>query len=117
VEVRFIQGDVTALRSAGVGSGFRLLLDFGTVHGLTDAQREAAGREREISAVAAAGAPLVILAWAPRHRWPLPRGMSRHDMQVAFREWKLIDEEPADVSRAPGLVKKAAPCFYRLRRE
>ena len=35
VDVRLVQGDVTALRAAGVGSGFRLVLDTGTFHGLT----------------------------------------------------------------------------------
>ena len=45
VEVRFVQGDITVLQAAKVGSGFRLLLDFGAVHGLTDAQRKAVGRE------------------------------------------------------------------------
>ena len=38
-----MQGDVTALADAGLGSGFRLLLDTGTFHGLSDEQREAMG--------------------------------------------------------------------------
>ena len=50
VEIRLVQGDVTALRESGVGSGFRLLLDTGTFHGLNDSQREAMGSE--VSAVA-----------------------------------------------------------------
>jgi SAM-dependent methyltransferase len=115
VEVRLIEGDVTALRAVGVGSGFQLVLDFGVVHGLTQAQRGAVGRE--VSAVAAAKATLLVLAWAPGPRGPLPRGMSRGDIQDAFPEWKLIDEEAADVSGVPGFVKKAEPCFYRLRRK
>ena len=53
VEMRLVHGDVTAMREAGVGSGFRLVLDTGTFHGLTDAQRAAMGRE--VSAVAAPG--------------------------------------------------------------
>ena len=44
VEVQFVDGDVAALRAAGVGSGFRLVLDFGAVHGLTERQRESVGR-------------------------------------------------------------------------
>ena len=32
VEVRLIEGDVTALRATGVGSDFRFLLDFGLFH-------------------------------------------------------------------------------------
>src|SRR5688572_3821935 len=43
VEARFIHGDVTALKAADVGSGYRLVLDFGTVHGLDPAQRVAVG--------------------------------------------------------------------------
>lgn len=114
VDVRLIQGDVTSLRAAGVGSGFRLALDFGTVHGLTQAQREAVGRE--VSAVAADDATLLMLAWTPGRRGPLPRGMGRADIQAAFPAWKVTDEEPADVSGAPGPFKRAEPRFYRLRR-
>ena len=33
VEMSLFHGDVTALREAGVGSGFRLVLDTGTFHG------------------------------------------------------------------------------------
>ena len=51
VDVRLVQGDVTALRQADVGSNFRLAVDTGTFHGLTDSQREAMGRE--LSAVCA----------------------------------------------------------------
>ena len=41
---------MTALRAAGIRPGFRFIWDFGTIHGLTKAEREAAGRE--ITAVA-----------------------------------------------------------------
>ena len=34
VEMRLVHGDVTAMREAGIGSGFRLVLDTGTFHGL-----------------------------------------------------------------------------------
>jgi hypothetical protein len=43
--------------------------------------------------------------------------MSREDIQAVFAGWKLIAEDPADVTGAPGFIKKAKPCFYRLRRE
>jgi SAM-dependent methyltransferase len=114
-EVKLVQGDLTALRSAGVGAGFRFVLDLGAIHGLTDAQREAAGRE--VSAVTDAGATMILLAWVPGHRGPLPRGMSREDVRNAFPEWKIIAEDAADVTGAPGFVKKAKPHFYRLCRE
>jgi 2-polyprenyl-3-methyl-5-hydroxy-6-metoxy-1,4-benzoquinol methylase len=44
VDMRLVHGDVTALREADVGSGFRLVLDTRTFHGLGSRQREAMGR-------------------------------------------------------------------------
>lgn len=117
VEVRFIHGDVTALRGAGVGSDFRLVWDFGTVHGLTPAQRETVGRE--VSAVADYDATVLMLAWPPGRRGPLPRGANRADIEAAYAGWKVTDEEAADVS-GPGVprpVRKARPRWYRLRRD
>ncbi len=67
--MRLIRGDVTALQEAGVGFGFRLLVDTGTFHGLTDTQREAMGRE--VNAVAAPDAAVILDCFAPRRRGPL----------------------------------------------
>ena len=118
VELRLIEGDVTKLGSAGVGSGFPFLMDFGLFHDkLTDEQRTAMGRE--VSAVAAPGATLLMLAWAPGRRGPLPRGASRSDIEAAYPAWKVIDEDGLDPSGAPlyRFVKKAEPRFYWLRRD
>jgi SAM-dependent methyltransferase len=115
VAARLIQGDMTSLRTAGVGSDFRFVLDLGAIHGLNSGQRNAVGRE--VSAVTSAGATMLLLAWIPANRGPLPRGMSRDEVQAVFPRWKLIAEDPADVSGAPGFIRKAEPCFYRLRRE
>src|SRR4051812_39213663 len=60
-EVRLAKGDVTDLGSAGVGSNFQLVLDTGTFHGLTSAQREAMGRE--VNSIAAHDATVLVLAW------------------------------------------------------
>jgi SAM-dependent methyltransferase len=44
VELRLVEGDVTALGATGVGSGFTFLLDFGLFHDeLKDEQRQAMG--------------------------------------------------------------------------
>jgi SAM-dependent methyltransferase len=115
VEVRFVQGDITVLQAAEVGSGFRLLLDFGAVHGLTDAQRKAVGRE--VSAVAAADATLLMLAFPPGRRGPLPRGMSDADIEAAYPGWKVSKGDPLD-AELPKLVRKDGdPHWYRLTRE
>jgi len=113
VDVRFVQGDLTALRDAGVGSGIRFFLDMGAVHGLSQAQREAVGRE--VSAVATTDATMLIGA-APRRRL-LPRGMSRGDIEATFPGWKVIDEEAVDLSGAPGPLKNAGLRWYRLSRQ
>jgi SAM-dependent methyltransferase len=116
VEVELEQGDVTDLGATGVSSGFRLLLDFGCFHDeLTDQQRKKEGREA--TAVADPDATLLMLAWKPGRRGPLPRGASRDEIQAAFPEWELVDDVAMDAPEsAPGYVRRAEPRFYRLRR-
>jgi SAM-dependent methyltransferase len=115
VEMRLVHGDVTAMREAGVGSGFRLVLDTGTFHGLTDAQREAMGRE--VGAVAAPDATVILDCFAPRRRGPLPRGASRADVERAFPGWTVTDIEVADTQPDPlARLFKFDERFYRLRR-
>ncbi|HMJ04187.1 MAG TPA: class I SAM-dependent methyltransferase [Conexibacter sp.] len=116
VEMRLVHGDVTALRPSDVGSGFRLVLDTGTFHGLDDAQREAMGRE--VSAICAEDATLLIDCFAPRRRGPLPRGAGRSDVERAFPGWEVIDDEQADTEPdALARLFKFDERFYRLRRE
>ena len=115
VDIRLVRGDVTALREAGVGSGFRLLVDTGTFHGLTETQRAAMGRE--VSAVAAPDATLILDCFAPRRRGPLPRGASRADVERAFPGWEIADVETADTE--PDTIARLFrfdELFYRLRR-
>jgi SAM-dependent methyltransferase len=116
VDVRLVHGDVTDLRSAGVGSDFGLLLDTGTFHGLNDTQREEMGRE--VDAIAATDATLLMLVWAPRRRGPLPRGASRGEVEAAFPGWKVTDIEPSHF-QAPKpieLLLNPDEQWYRLRR-
>ncbi len=119
VELRLVEGDVTNLGTAEVGSGFRFLLDFFLFHDeLTDEQRVAMGRE--VTAIAAPGATLLITAWAPGRRGPLPRGASRGDIEAAYPQWTVVDEEPFDVvtgARFYRHIRNADPRVYRLRRE
>ena len=118
VEVRLVEGDVTKLGATGVGSGFPFLLDFGIFHDeLTDAQRAAMGRE--VSAVAAPGATLLMVAWAPRRRWVLPRGASRAAIEAAYPGWEVVDEDAIDPSGVPlyRFARDADPRIYRLRKK
>ena len=115
VEMRLVHADVTALREADIGSGFRLLLDTGTFHGFDDAQRSAMGRE--LTAVAGADATLILDCFAPRRRGPLPRGASRADVERAFPGWEIADVEVADTDSDPiARLFRFDEGFYRLRR-
>ena len=93
VEVRLLEGDVTNL-PAEVGSGYKLLLDFGCFHDeLTNDQRMAEGRQ----ATAAAGrdATLWLLAWkvpAARKSKPLSRsGSSSIRCYCGYPKKALLD--------------------------
>jgi SAM-dependent methyltransferase len=115
VDLRLVHGDVTALEETDVGSGFRLILDTGTFHGLTDAQREAMGRA--VSAVAAPDATVLLDCFAPRRRGPLPRGASQEDIEAGFPGWKVTDVEVAD-SEPDAIARlfRFDERFYRLQR-
>jgi SAM-dependent methyltransferase len=115
VEPRFVRADVTRPFTRHVGTGYRLLLDFGLFHDeLTDSQRAAMGRH--VSAVAAPNATLLMMAWAPKNRRLLPRGAGPADVQAAYPSWIIVDEHPFDVSDIPFYkrITDADPRFYRL---
>jgi SAM-dependent methyltransferase len=95
VHVRFIKGDATDLRRAGVGTGYSFALDFGLFHRLAENERRAMGRE--VTAITAPSATLLMLAFARGRRGPLPAGAARSDIERAFPEWSLLAEDPAPV--------------------
>jgi len=116
VEMRIVRADVTALSEAGIGSGYRLLLDTGTFHGLDNAQREAMGRE--VDATAGSDATVILDCFTPRRRGPLPHGASRADVERAFPGWVITDIVEADNEPDPiARLFKFDEHFYRLRRK
>jgi SAM-dependent methyltransferase len=115
VSVHFVEGDVTRLAAAGVGTGFRLVLDFGTVHGLSDSERDAVARE--VTAASTADAALLMIAFRPGRRGPLPRGMSRADIEAIYPDWTVTDDFAQDAALPlPLRLLRADPRWYRLRR-
>jgi len=112
-DVTFVYGDVTDLARTGVGDGFAFFLDIGCLHGLTDRQRDAAAAG--ITAAATPDATVLMMAFAPGRRGPLPRGVDRAGIERSFAGWEIADTERAEFP-LPGPLKNAAPTFYRLRR-
>lgn len=115
VQMDLLLGDVTRLRESDVGSGYRLVLDTGTFHGLNRQERVAMGRE--VTAVASGDATLLLDCFAPGRRGPLPQGCTRADVEEAFPVWEITDVVVADSD--PGPLARALrfdEVFYRLRR-
>lgn len=115
VPMTLVRGDATRLRESGIGSGYRLVLDTGTFHGLDRDDRLALGRE--VDAVASPDATVLLDCFAPAHRGPLPHGCTRADVEEAFPAWEITGTVSAD--SAPDPLARALrfdEVFHRLRR-
>lgn len=114
VNLRLVHGDITALDRLGLGRGFRLIMDFGTVHGLSHRAQQAVALQ--VNRVAAREANLLMLAFTPKARGPLPHGMSRQDIEEVYRGWEVVEDAPQDLRGVPGVISRAEPRWYRLHR-
>ncbi|MCV7191673.1 class I SAM-dependent methyltransferase [Mycolicibacterium brumae] len=98
----FVEADVTRLSSEGVGDGFGLIVDNGCLHNMSDADRD--GYVREVGAVAAPGARLLIVAFLPGGRMGV-RGVSADEMRRRFSPgWTLLssgNERQLDKEQTP----------------
>lgn len=113
VDVEWITGDVSNLSALTLKSGYTLVYDFGCIQGLPDAARR--GAASGITELAAPGATLLLIAFAPARRLLLPRGMSEQEVRTLFGAWTLeATTAAADVS-TPAPVRRARPTLYRLR--
>lgn len=111
VTARFVEGDVTNLQRAGVGDGFRLILDAECFNHLGDDQRLAVGRG--VNAVAAPDAEMLILVWRRARRGPLPPGASRDDLARSLPGWTIVDEFEYEAP-LPFPLKRVDPRWYLL---
>lgn len=88
LSIKFVQADVTHLSQAGIGTDFRLIVDSGCLHNMSDADRDA--YVREVSAVAAPDARLLIVAFLPGGRFGV-RGINPNEMERRFAPgWTLF---------------------------
>ncbi|GAO01411.1 cyclopropane-fatty-acyl-phospholipid synthase family protein [Anaeromyxobacter sp. PSR-1] len=114
VDVQLLEGDVTRLGALGLSPGYRLVLDAGCFHGLSDPER--AAYARGVTALRAPDAVALLFAFARGWRGPAPRGASAEDVASAFGpSWRLVRSEPARESRLPRPLKNARPMWHLLR--
>ena len=115
IDMKVVLGDVTRLRDADIGDGYRLIIDTGTFHDFDTDQQIAMGRE--VDAIATDEAAIVLTVWPRRHR-PLIRGVNREEIQAAFPDWEVTDIGPSGY-KAPKVLNallRPEEHFYRLRR-
>ena len=113
--MHLVKGDVTALRSSGISTGFRLVLDTGTFHDFDTASQQAMGRE--IDAISTPDTTVLLLVWPKRMR-PLIRGATRGEIEAAFPGWRITNVE-ASHFRLPKILEmilRPDEHWYRLRR-
>src|SRR5271168_2441761 len=100
--INFARADVTRLSSAGLGNNFGLIVDNGCLHNMSDGDRDA--YVREVSAVAAPGARLLIVAFLPGGRFGV-RGVQPAEMERRFTStWTMLStgsERELDQEQTP----------------
>ena len=88
VSVEFIEADVTRLSATGIGAGFDLVVDNGCLHGMSGEDRDA--YVREVTAVAAPEARLLIVAFVPGSSFGVP-GIEPAEVERRFgASWQLL---------------------------
>jgi SAM-dependent methyltransferase len=109
----FVHADVTTFSGDDIGGPADFFIDVGCFHHLAQPRRHAMARR--VTAAAAPGASMLLLAFTPGRRGPLPSGASRENIQAAFDRWAIDAEEPADASGMPRALQASAPRWYRLK--
>ena len=92
--VNFLHADVTHLRQAGINGPFQLIVDNGCFHGMSEGDRDL--YVHEISAAAAPGARLLMIAFKPSGGFG-PAGVDQTDIERRFAPtWQLVSaaDEP-----------------------
>ena len=100
--VDFVKADVTRLSQEGIGADFQVIVDNGCLHNMSDGDRDA--YVREVSAVAAPGARLLIVAFLPGGRFGV-RGVQADEMERRFAaDWTQLStgsERQLDQEQTP----------------
>jgi SAM-dependent methyltransferase len=114
VEVDWIRADVTELGSLGIEPGLSLAFDRGCFHGLND--RERAAYAAEVTALAAPGATLLMMAFAPSRVPGAPSGVEDGELAGRFGAWTLSATQADSEGEPAGPMRNVPRHWYRLTR-
>jgi len=115
VEVDWVRADVTCLPGAGLRPGYTLLLDRGCYHGLPDQAR--AAYVHGVSELAARGASLLLMSFAPNRIPAAPAGARRAEIEARFEPtWELCSVTNDAGADPAGPLRNVPRNWYRLRK-
>lgn len=108
---RFEVADATRLQQAALGQ-FDFFLDVGCFQGLDASGRIAMGEG--VTALANAGATLLMLAFGPTFLHRLTEGVTLDQVTSAFPGWRLLSTQPADTRGLGWPMDRSRPTWYRF---
>jgi hypothetical protein len=106
-----VHADITDART-DLGGPYSLILDGGCLHGLPDDELRAVASR--IGDAAKSGARLLMFAFAPGRRGPLPRGLDPADLPGIFAGWDVEFSRPATDVELRGPARSASPSWHQL---
>ena len=113
--MRWLCADVADLAALGLEPGFTLVHDRGCFHDLPDATRNAYARG--VTTLAAPGATLLLMAFAPGRRIAAPSGASEGEIRAHFGAgWDLVSTQPDSGPAPSGPMRDVPRRWYRLLR-
>jgi SAM-dependent methyltransferase len=112
VSVDWILADVARLHRLGLTPGFTLFFDRGCFHGLDESQRGAYAAA--VDALAAQGATLLMMAFAPNRVVAAPSGLEQSELVGRFPAWELASASPDADGEISGPLRNVPRTWYRL---
>jgi SAM-dependent methyltransferase len=112
VNVNWLKADVAELGALGLEPGFTLAFDRGCFHGLGDSGR--AAYAAGVTALAAPGASLLMMAFGPNRVPAAPAGVEESEIIARFDGWNLAATQPDSQREIAGPLRNVPRQWYRL---
>jgi SAM-dependent methyltransferase len=110
--VDWILADAARIERLGLAPGFTLVFDRGCFHGLDDPQR--AAYSAAVTELAAPGATLLMMAFAP-NRVPIgPAGVEQSELLGRFTGWQLVSANADSRRESSGPMSNVPLTWYRF---